>query len=214
MPVTSVNTPSRSVASMELADKALGKVTLGLRRSNQRKDDSYWFLSMHTQSGWKLFVATPSATSAVVVDELRTLFAQFGLRETIVADNGPCSVGTEFEGFLTRNGFKHLTSAPYHPASNDLKLAERAVQLVKKALKKTKSGNVKNRLARVLFSYRLTPQSTTGVSLSELLLGQRPRSRLNLLKPHTAEQVEKKQREQKKQHDARSRRRNLKVGTS
>ena len=43
----------------------------------------------------------------------------------------PCFVGTQFEEFLTRNGVKHLMSAPYHPASNSL--AERAVQLVKGA---------------------------------------------------------------------------------
>ena len=148
---------------------------------------------------------------SVVIDELRTLFAQFGIPETIVTDNGTCFTSAEFETFLSRNGVHHITSAPYHPSSNGL--AEWAVQLIKQGLKKTKKGSMKSRLAHVLFHYRLTPQTTTGVSPSELLLGRRPRSRLDLLKPHTAEQVEKKQSQQKQQHDARARKRKFEVGT-
>lgn len=58
-------------------------------------------------------------------------------------------------------------SAPYYPASNGL--AERAVQIVKKGLKKVTKGTMRSRIAQVLFSYRLIPQSTTGQSPSELL---------------------------------------------
>ena len=44
------------------------------------------------------------------------------------------------------------------------------------------------------------------------MLGRRPRSRLDLLKPHTAERVERKQLEQKEQHDSKSRERELNIG--
>ena len=138
------------------------------------------------------------ATSAAVIAELRPLFAQFGLPETIVTDNGTCFVNAEFEDFLARNGIRHLTSAPYHPQSNGL--AEEAVQIIKNGLKVT-TGNVRVRLAKILFAYRLTPQTTTGLSPAEMLLGRRPRSRLDLLKPHTADRVERKQLAQKSQHD-------------
>ena len=59
---------------------------------------------------------------------------RFGLPETINTDNGTGFVSQEFEEFLRKNGISHVTSAPYHPASNGL--AERAVQIVKKGLKK------------------------------------------------------------------------------
>ena len=139
-------------------------------------------------SKWIEAFCTPTATSSAVIQELRTMFARFGLPETIVTDNGTCFVSAEFESFLEGNGIKHVTSAPYHPASNGL--AERAVQIVKKGLKKLVSGSICDRLAKSLMAYRLTPQSTTGISPAELLLGRRPRSRLDLLKPHTAERVE------------------------
>ena len=134
--------------------------------------------------------------------QLQTFFAHFGIPETVVTDNGTCFVSAEFESFLASNGIKHLTSAPYHPTSNGL--AERAVQIVKKGLKKIKQGHIRNRLAQILLTYRLTPQTTTGVSPSELLLGRRSRSRLDLLKPHTAERVEQKQLEQKRIHNGRA----------
>lgn len=47
-----------------------------------------------------------------------------------------------------------MTSAPYHPASNGL--AERAVQIIKQGLKKETKGDIHTRLAKVLFSYRIT----------------------------------------------------------
>ena len=93
-----------------------------------------------------------------------------------------------------------ITSTPYHPASNGL--VERAVQIVKKGLKKVTKGSISDRLANVLLSYRITPQGITGRAPSEMLLGRRPRTRLDLVKPHTAKRVEKKQRQQKSKHDA------------
>ena len=42
------------------------------------------------------------------------------------------------------------------------------------------------------------------MTFAEVLLGRCPRSRVDLLKPHTAERVEAKQQSQKKQHDARA----------
>lgn len=94
----------------------------------------------------------------------------------------------QFESFLKANGVKHLTSAPYHPASNEL--AERAVQIVKQGMKKATQGSLYSHLAKILFAHRLTPQGTTGVSPAELLLGRRPRSRLDLVRPNTAERLE------------------------
>ena len=84
----------------------------------------------------------------------------------VVTDNGTGFVSREFEEFLRRNGVKHTTSAPYHPASNGL--AERAVQVIKRGLKKVTAGTMGSRLAKVLFAYRITQQSTTGLAPAEL----------------------------------------------
>ena len=169
-----------------------------------------FFVIVDAHSKWIEATCTSSTSSSVVIEELRTVCAKFGLPETIVTDNGTGFVSAEFKEFLRKNGIKHTTSAPYHPATNGM--AERAVQIVKKGLKKVKAGTIKARLAKVLFAYRITPQTTTGISPSEMLLGKRPRSRLDLLKPHTTERVESKQLQQKAKHDARAKPRKFHTG--
>ena len=70
-------------------------------------------------------------------------------------------------------------TTPYadHPSSNGL--AKRYVQIVKDGLKKITLGSVESRLARLLSWYRVTPQSTTGVSSAELMFGRKLRTRLD-----------------------------------
>ena len=71
-----------------------------------------------------------------------------------------------------------------------------------------------SRLSKVLLSYRVTPQSTTGLAPTELLLGKRPSTCLHLLKPHMAERVERKQQQQKRRHDGRGQARTFHIGDS
>ena len=103
-----------------------------------------------SHSKWIEVYPVRAATSYATIQQLRITFTQFGIPETVVSDNGQCFVSAEFE-FLSCNGIKHLRSAPYHPASNGL--AERAVQIFKRGMKKMKAGGLTDRIARVLFSY-------------------------------------------------------------
>ena len=71
-------------------------------------------------SKWMEAVCTTSTSFLCVIEELKTIFARFGLPETVVSDNGTCFVSTEFEEFLRKHGIRHVTSAAYHPATNGL----------------------------------------------------------------------------------------------
>ena len=190
-----------------MADPPLGAPAFGYLGPFEGKNI---LVVIDAHSKWIEAVCTPSTSSAAVIEVLATLFAQFGVPETIVTDNGAGFVSSEFEDFLKSNGVKHSTSAPYHPASNGL--AERAVQIVKKGLKKQTTGTMSYRLAKILFGYRVSPQTTTGMSPAELLLGRRTRTRLDLLRPHAAERVEEKQQRQKTQHDRKAKPRPFRVG--
>ncbi|KAL0151831.1 hypothetical protein M9458_052832 [Cirrhinus mrigala] len=151
-----------------------------------------------------------SATSAVTIQCLRQSFSQNGLPEIVVSDNGSCFTSKEFNEFTSRNGIKHITTAPYHAASNGL--VERAVQTFKSLMKKTTGDSTEARIARALFSYRITPQSTTGKSLAELLCGRKLRSTLDLIHPDFKSQVQDKQLKQKWYHDQHAKERHLSVG--
>ena len=89
-----------------------------------------------SHSKWIESYPTDSSMSSKVIELSRTLFSQFGIPEVLVTDNCPCFVSEEFETFLSKKVIKRITSAPFHPAANGL--AERAVKIVKKALKRRK----------------------------------------------------------------------------
>ena len=158
-----------------------------------------FLILIDSHSKWIEAFCTTNATASTVIEALRSTFARFGLPDTVVSDNGPCFISQEFRQYLQQNGIKQITAAPYHPATNGL--AERAVQVIKRGLKKVKDGSIQTRISRILFTYCITPQSTTGVSPAELLMGRRPKSRLDLLKPNVSDRVEKKQYQHKQDHD-------------
>ena len=91
-------------------------------------------------SKWLEVIPLSSTTSGGIIENLRMIFARLGLPETLVSDNAPYFSSREFEEFLRRNGIKHVTSAPYHPASNGM--AERAVQVFKTGVKRMTVGSM------------------------------------------------------------------------
>ena len=129
---------------------------------------------------------------------------------SFVTDNGQNFSKAEFEPFLTNNGIKHIFSPPYHPLSNGL--AERAVQLFKQALMKTKGGSMRDRVSHVLFYSHITSSTITGLSPSELLQNRELRTCLDLLRPNTSGCVFEKQEKQQKYADLHSKVRHFEVG--
>lgn len=150
-------------------------------------------------SKWMDVYPMNSSTSTATIEKLRQSFAIHGLPDTLVSDNGTCFTSEEFEIFMKMNGIKHIKSAPYHAATNGL--AERAVQTMKQGLKKLTQGSMETRVARFLSMYRITPQTTTGLSPAELLFNRKVRTRLDLVQPSVERQVVQKQSQQKLNHD-------------
>ena len=145
-------------------------------------------------SKWIEVHIVPSTTSSAAIEKPQVTFTTHGLPKTLVSDYGPAFVSREFEEFMRRNGIKHLTTAPYHPSNS---LAERAVQAVKDGLERM-TGPLETRLPRFLLKYRVTPQATTGIAPTELLMGRRIRTHLDLLYLTTRQRVREHQMQQKK----------------
>lgn len=142
-------------------------------------------------SKWMEAVPVSSTSSILTIRVLRNIIATHGLPELIISDNGTSFTSEEFQSFVRKNGIKHRTSAPYHPATNGL--AERAVQVIKSGLRKNQKGDLDLRLAKILFNYRNIPHSTTGATPAELLMGRKPRTLLDLLHPDLSKKVEERQ---------------------
>lgn len=127
-----------------------------------------FFILVDSFSKWIDVKVMSSISADCTILQLRSIFANFGLPECIVSDNGPTFTSEKFQTFLQRNGVKHITSAPFHPATNGA--AEKAVQTFKNAMKRMgHKGSVQEKVLRFLTKYRVTPHTTTGETQSELL---------------------------------------------
>ena len=171
-----------------------------------------FLIILDAHSKWPEVIEMTSTTAEKTIAELRKVFSAYGLPEQFVTDNGPQFVAEEFAIFMKQNGIKHIRCAPYHPSSNGA--VERFVQMFKRAMKATEGDgrSMSQRLASFLLSYRNTSHATTGRPPSELFLGRRTRTRLDLLRPACDQQVDRRQAKQKADHDRRSRVRELFIG--
>ena len=169
----------------------------------------YFLILVDSHSKWLEVIPVNVATSTVTIEKLKLIFSTHGLPDMIVSDNGSVFTSKEFSDFMVYNGITHVKSSPYHPSTNGL--AERAVQIFKAGIKKQAEGTLESKLAHFLFHYRLTPQTTTGQSPSELLLGRRIKSRLDLLQPSVRTKVFKSLQQQKLNHDKSTKARTFKV---
>ena len=153
-----------------------------------------FLIVVDSHSKWLEVEVMSSITSEATIEKLRDLFTRYGIPQQLVSDNGSQFTSQEFTKFMKGNGIKHTLVAPYHPRSNGQ--AERFVQTFKQFFKAEGSDSIKQSLARFLFSYRTTPNSTTGQTPAELFLNRQVRTRTDL-----SRKVFNKQSDQKTRHD-------------
>ena len=114
-----------------------------------------------------------STTSSSVITGFKSVFSRHGIQEVLQTDNGPQFSSEEMSSFATAYEFQHRLSSPHFPQSNGQ--AERAVQTVKRLLKKSPSDPY-----QALLVYRSTPLHWCGYSPAQLLMGRQLRTTLPL----------------------------------
>ena len=120
-----------------------------------------------------------------VIGELKGIFSENGIPETIVSDGGP-QFRSEFKEFAQKWGFEHIQSSPHHHQSNGE--AERYVRTIKDTL--TKAHQSGQDLDMALLCYRSTPLNSKLPSPAELMNSRRYRTLLptrTTLKPQEEE---------------------------
>ena len=106
-----------------------------------------------------------STTSKVLIQELKAVFTEMGVPNTIVSDGGPPYTSVEFKDFMKDWQIEHKVSLPRNPQSNGM--AERCVQTMKASLQKTMEEGEDVNLA--LLMYKTTLLSHSLPSPAELL---------------------------------------------
>ena len=133
-------------------------------------DGAIYLLAVDYYSRYPEVVKLPTATSLTVISALKSIFSRHGIPEILRSDNGPQFDSADMVSFASSYGFYHDTSSPRYPQSNGQ--AERAVQTIKKLLKKSKDPYLS------LLAYRSAPLQWCGYSPAELLMGRRLRTSL------------------------------------
>ncbi|KAI8511982.1 hypothetical protein Bbelb_110820 [Branchiostoma belcheri] len=131
--------------------------------------DQQWFLLVVCYYSKFPFVKNvPNLKASTIASITRALFAEQGIPEEIICDNGTQFTSEEFTKLAHEYGFKITTSSPHYPKGHGF--VERHVQTVKKTLIKCKESRSDPNLA--LLSLRATPLKSDMKSPAELLNGR------------------------------------------
>lgn len=143
--------------------------------------ESMWLICIDAYSKFPYIVPLSSTTTQATINSLLKIISIEGFPNSIVTDNGPQFTSQFFNEFCQQRGIRHLTTAPFHPASNGE--AERFVRTFKTAMRKARmEGRTKlDALTAILSTYRMTPNPANGKSPAELLHGRQPRFELSLM---------------------------------
>ena len=107
-------------------------------------------------------------TSTAVIAKMKSLFAEQGVPQRVISDNGGYFSSDAFRRFADQWCFDHVTSSPHNPQS--IGFIERNVQTVKQTLKKV---GPRADVQMALLVLRATPIDSHLPSTAELLYGRR-----------------------------------------
>ena len=125
----------------------------------------------------------PNTLASTVVAKTEAHIARYGVFDTLLTDNGPQFIATEFEGMCQRYGIQHVTSSPYWPQGNGK--AEASVKVIKSIMKKSGIPN----LYEALLNHRNTSPTGHDLSPSQRCMGRRTNLPLPLADFHLAANV-------------------------
>ena len=182
-----INAPSQ--AKMPPADPFIPTTPFQAIASDyfQLQGKSY-LLSVDRFSNWpdlrETTAHTPNAGAEGLIKANRELFATFGVPEQLSSDGGTEYTSNAFQAFLKTWGVKHRLSSAYHPQSNGR--AEVTVKAMKRLLRDNVDRNGKldtDTVTRAILQIRNTPESDSGLSPAQILLGRTLRDTLPLKPP-------------------------------
>ncbi|XP_062511321.1 uncharacterized protein K02A2.6-like [Corticium candelabrum] len=93
-----------------------------------------YLLSVDYYSKWITVTKLDYTRSLDIIKAVDKQFANFGVPEEVISDNGPQFACPDFRRLTDTVGFRHVTSSPEYPSSNDQ--AEQSIQTAKKTIGK------------------------------------------------------------------------------
>ena len=128
------------------------------------------------------------------------MFTTHGLPVTITSDNGLQFVSEEFRLFMNTNNIQHIRTTPLWSQANGEVERQNLTLLKAIRIAHARGQDWRKELRTFLLAYRSTPQTTTRVSLAELLFKRKihtkPRELDSVIKTEIDEEVRDRDRAQ------------------
>ena len=122
------------------------------------------------------FAAVTASTSAKnLIKVFHVIFDQYDYPRKIISDNGPPFKSKEIKDYLSKHAIIHHRITPYWPQANGE--IERFMKPMMKVIQSAyiEQNDWENALQEFLFSYRVTPHSSTQIPLADLMYSRRIR---------------------------------------
>ena len=146
-------------------------------------DGNHYLVMVDYYSNFIEVAPLSDTRTTTVLRQVKANIARHGIMETLMSDNGPQFSSEEFRIAMKKYKINHITSSPLYPQSNGL--AEKAVQTVKKMIKKCKATG--NDIYLALLDLNNTPRDDLIGSPVQRLMGRRTKTLLptteKLLRP-------------------------------
>ena len=167
--------------------------------------DTYLLVSDYYSKFPFVYVMPSPVTSTAVIAKMKALFAEQGVPQRVISDNGGHFSSDASRRFADQWFFDHVTSSPHYPQSNGF--IERHVQTMKHTLKKVGPRSDVQMALLVLIA---TPIDSHRPSPAELLHGRRVVSNLPVATWNASgkrceirARLDQRQATAKERHDAR-----------
>ena len=147
---------------------------------NAPSDKKFIVALIDYYSNFPEILCTSTITSSRIIQWLKEIFARYGNPTTLVSDNGPQFVSTEFENFLNHRGIRHHRTANYNPQENGkVEVFNRTLKFGVQAFMSAGTSWIDG-LNELLAQFRSTPSQASASSPAELFLGRQPRADFEL----------------------------------
>jgi len=172
---STASTPFQSMPATERPFKRICIDYAGPFKQSAR-GNTYFLTIVDDFSRFLKLFPVRDCTAATTIRCLQDLFANEGLPEEIMSDNGTHFTSNSMVMFLQENNIKHIKTAPYHPSANGM--AERSVRTVKNLIRSDilerlgTDGSWDSNLLKIQAAYNSTPHSITGQSPFSLARGR------------------------------------------
>lgn len=143
-----------------------------------------WLVVVDAKSKFAIVKNMQSNTSAAsLILRFEDIFNCYGFCDFLVTDNGPPFTSSEVKNYLKSCNIEHLTTAPYHPASNGA--AERFVRSFKERMKKlvSEGKNVNTALKMFMRDYNWRNHTSTNKIPAEMMFSRPIKNELSFLNP-------------------------------